>query len=310
MSNRKHNWLTVKFIFGNKVRNIFITPTLAFLLITLLAVSCWFGGVLYMRHLSAYRSNIEQLEERNQQYRTALALKEREREQMLTLAEDRFDELCAQIENQDAKIDNINDKVGGKHRRTSMKGSRCGSRVAALDLKLKYCNLINSIENREVDIDNLKTAVNDYRIRLERERALERQKREQLARSTTPSGWPTKGEITSDFGWRIHPIFGYGRFHSGLDIAWDSGTNIIATAAGRVSYSGWMQGYGYAVIIDHGHGIQTLYGHCSALKVNVGQYVNKGQSIAAMGSTGNSTGPHLHYEVRRHGECVNPVAYL
>ena len=122
--------------------------------------------------------------------------------------------------------------------------------------------------------------------------------------------WPLGGPITSPFGWRIHPITGASRFHSGIDIGGDYGDTIHAAGAGIVSYAGWISGYGYAVIIDHGGGISTLYGHNQALLVSEGQSVSQGQAIAECGSTGNSTGPHCHFEVRVDGEPVDPMGYL
>ena len=122
--------------------------------------------------------------------------------------------------------------------------------------------------------------------------------------------WPLGGPITSPFGWRVHPITGASRFHSGIDIGGDYGDTIHAAGTGVVSYAGWISGYGYAVIIDHGGGISTLYGHNQALLVSEGQSVSQGQPIAECGSTGNSTGPHCHFEVRVDGEPVNPMGYL
>jgi murein DD-endopeptidase MepM/ murein hydrolase activator NlpD len=122
--------------------------------------------------------------------------------------------------------------------------------------------------------------------------------------------WPVYGEITSPFGWRIHPIWGSEIFHAGLDIAADYGQPVVAADSGTVVYAGWMGGYGNAVMIDHGGGIVTLYGHNSSLTVGVGENVSKGQTIALAGSTGNSTGPHCHFEVRVHGEVVQPLNYL
>ena len=122
--------------------------------------------------------------------------------------------------------------------------------------------------------------------------------------------WPISGPITSPFGWRVHPITGASRFHSGIDIGGDYGDTIHAAGAGIVSYAGWISGYGYAVIIDHGGGISTLYGHNQALLVSEGQSVSQGQAIAECGSTGNSTGPHCHFEVRVDGEPVDPMGYL
>ncbi len=121
---------------------------------------------------------------------------------------------------------------------------------------------------------------------------------------------PCLGEITSGFGWRMHPVLGYERFHAGIDIGADYGSTIYAAEQGLVIFAGWYGGYGNAVIIDHGGGITTLYGHTSELYVSEGQTVQRGQAIAAVGSTGLSTGPHLHFEVRREGEPTDPVAFL
>lgn len=122
--------------------------------------------------------------------------------------------------------------------------------------------------------------------------------------------WPITGPITSEFGWRSHPIFGGQRFHSGIDIGGDYGMPIHAAQSGVVSHAGWIDGYGNTVMIEHGGGIVTLYGHNESLAVDVGQYVNQGDVIAYCGSTGNSTGPHCHFEVRLDGEPVSPFNYL
>ncbi len=124
--------------------------------------------------------------------------------------------------------------------------------------------------------------------------------------------WPTPSSrrITSYYGWRIHPIFGNNRLHTGIDVGAPYGTNIVAADSGRVVEAGYNGGYGNCVKIDHGNGIETLYAHCSQLVVNVGDTVNRGQIIAYVGSTGNSTGPHLHFEVRVNGGHTNPLGYV
>lgn len=127
---------------------------------------------------------------------------------------------------------------------------------------------------------------------------------------TGAMGWPCSGPITSPFGYRTHPIFGTTIFHAGIDIGVDYGTPIHAADSGVVVYSGWISGYGNAVIIDHGGGISTLYGHNQSLAVSEGQSVSKGSVIAYAGSTGNSTGPHCHFEVDVNGSPVNPMEYL
>ena len=123
-------------------------------------------------------------------------------------------------------------------------------------------------------------------------------------------GWPVSGEITSPYGYRVHPIWGTTIYHSGIDIGVDEGTPVHAADGGVVVWSGWMGGYGYAVVIDHGNGLSTLYGHNSELAVEEGQSVAKGQVISYAGSTGNSTGPHVHFEVRANGDPVDPMGYL
>jgi murein DD-endopeptidase MepM/ murein hydrolase activator NlpD len=122
--------------------------------------------------------------------------------------------------------------------------------------------------------------------------------------------YPTIGPVTSNFGWRTHPILGTERFHAGIDFGADYGSLVYASAQGRVIYADWYGGYGNAVIIDHGNGMTTLYGHCSELYVKDGDVVAKGQPISAVGSTGFSTGPHLHFELRANGEPTDPAAYL
>lgn len=127
---------------------------------------------------------------------------------------------------------------------------------------------------------------------------------------TGAMSWPCSGPITSPFGYRTHPIFGTTIFHAGIDIGVDYGTPIHAADSGVVVYSGWISGYGNAVIINHGGGVSTLYGHNQSLAVSEGQSVSKGSVIAYAGSTGNSTGPHCHFEVDVNGSPVNPMGYL
>jgi murein DD-endopeptidase MepM/ murein hydrolase activator NlpD len=132
----------------------------------------------------------------------------------------------------------------------------------------------------------------------------------ETAIAAIPDLTPTVGILSSNFGERIHPITGRLMMHTGIDLAAPKGTAITAAAAGTVIYAGPMGGYGNAVKIDHGHGYATLYGHSSKILVKVGDKVERGDEIALVGSTGMSTGPHLHYEVFVDSTRIDPIAFL
>ena len=135
-----------------------------------------------------------------------------------------------------------------------------------------------------------------------------RGKAEQLA--STPSIWPAQGWLTSRFGYRISPFTGLRELHAGIDISAEPGTDVVAPARGRVVFAGIQGAFGNTVILDHGYGIRTIFGHARELHVHPGQMVERGQSIASVGSTGRSTGPHLHYGVERDGRLTNPIDYV
>ena len=116
--------------------------------------------------------------------------------------------------------------------------------------------------------------------------------------------WPVSGPVTSGFGPR------WGRMHEGIDIAVPEGTSVGAAAAGVVIYAGWLGGYGNLVVVDHGGGLSTAYAHNSAFAASVGDSVSQGEVIAYSGNTGNSSGPHVHFEVRVNGSAVDPLGYL
>jgi murein DD-endopeptidase MepM/ murein hydrolase activator NlpD len=116
--------------------------------------------------------------------------------------------------------------------------------------------------------------------------------------------WPVSGSVTSGFGYR------WGRMHEGVDIAVGQGTAVQAAGAGTVIYAGWLGGYGNLAVVDHGNGLSTAYAHNSSLVSAVGQSVAAGEVIAYSGSTGHSTGPHVHFEVRLNGDAVDPLGYL
>lgn len=179
-----------------------------------------------------------------------------------------------------------------------------------------YEREVQALENESNRISSLlKNLI--VRQRLERQRVASAGRSYSMPRYSSPvfsggrMGWPSASPtLTSYFGYRVHPIFGTRKLHSGIDVGAAAGTPTYAAADGVVIEAGWTGGYGKAVIIDHGGGVATLYAHSSVLYVAPGQSVKRGQLIAAVGSTGFSTGPHLHFEVRVNGSPVDPLAYL
>jgi len=128
--------------------------------------------------------------------------------------------------------------------------------------------------------------------------------------ASTPSIWPTDGWVTSGFGYRTSPFTGQREFHPGLDIAANFGTAIVAPARGRVVWAGPKGALGNAVVIDHGHGIESFFGHTEKILVHRGEKVERGQELGLVGSTGRSTGPHVHYTIEVNGRPVNPMNYI
>ena len=133
-------------------------------------------------------------------------------------------------------------------------------------------------------------------------------KRQRLV--SMPSIWPAKGWLTSRYGYRVSPFTGRKQLHAGIDIAAASGTSIYAPARGRVSFVGRKGPLGKTVVLDHGFGVKTVYGHTKEIHVSTGETVERGQEIAAIGSTGRSTGPHLHYVVEVNGKTRDPLDYI
>lgn len=175
--------------------------------------------------------------------------------------------------------------------------------------------LISISKKYGVDVQTIKNAnnLNSDRIKIGQNLVIPSEKRFSNGQFTLQRGafiWPVQGRITSKFGWRSDPVTGSSNFHQGLDIAVSVGTDIRAASSGEVVKSGWMTGFGKVVVIDHGDGVETLYGHNSSLLVGRGQSVNTGQIIARAGSTGKSTGSHLHFGVLVDGEATDPYKYL
>jgi len=126
----------------------------------------------------------------------------------------------------------------------------------------------------------------------------------------TPVGWPVNGRLSSSYGYRNHPVYEERKFHTGVDISVPSGSEVKATANGIVSFAGWTEHSGIVVVIEHGHGFSTAYAHNRKALVRVGQRIARGDVIARSGSTGVSTGPHVHYEIWKNGRHTNPTEFL
>jgi len=181
-------------------------------------------------------------------------------------------------------------------------------RLFSLGSKEKVLENVDTSDSGSIDMETLKKeiiitieSVGEIREYLKTERDIY---------IATPKGLPVRGDISSPYGHREHPMTGKGDFHSGIDISTSPGNPVKATADGIVSFSGWSGGSGNLVVLEHGHDFSTFYAHNRRLNVKVGQKVKRGDVISYAGSTGNSTGPHVHYEIWKDGKPVNPRTYL
>jgi murein DD-endopeptidase MepM/ murein hydrolase activator NlpD len=165
-----------------------------------------------------------------------------------------------------------------------------------------------SMLQRLTNLDRLKAAAVDQEELSQR--LMEYFQDQQTLLASTPSIWPVRGWVTSGFGRRKSPFTGKRTMHSGIDIATKSGTPIIAPADGIVSFSGTKGAFGKVLVVDHGNGYTTFYGHCKKLQKKVGDRIKRGDVIATVGNTGKSTGSHLHYEVRVSGVATNPTKFI
>ena len=226
-----------------------------------------------------------------------------------------------------AKQYNIDvDTIAGVNSLTSVNKLSVGQKLKILTIKgalhvvKQGENLWDIAKSYKVDVDKI-VATNNLadpeKLQLKQELVIPGAKQRTTTKSTTSKAivsasgklqrafsWPLRGRVSSTFGMR------WGRMHEGIDIAVSTGTPVRAAAAGRVTYAGWLGGYGYLVKVSHSGGVETRYGHNSRILVKVGQSVDVGQILARSGNTGNSTGPHVHFEIRKNGKAVNPSSYL
>lgn len=222
-------------------------------------------------------------------------------------------EKAAEIHSRKQKEEEINSKIKDftdkykeitdnyiTNRTDSVKTSRSGDRTDR-----SFIDDIKDLKNRLDVIDEAKKSQSEALSVIS-----DTEKKLKKYADSIPTLWPTSGRISSPFGGRRDPFQSKTKFHEGLDIAATYGQEISAAGTGKVIFAGWYGGYGNAIIIDHGHGITTIYGHCSKLISKKEQTVKKGDIIAKVGSTGRSTGSHLHFEVRLNDSPIDPLKYL
>jgi len=192
---------------------------------------------------------------------------------------------------------------------TSLKNAEAEfRRIFSFKTKERVLENIDTSDNGSIDMENLKEeikltmeSIGEIKDYLSQQRDLY---------MSTPKGWPVDGQVSSSYGYRLHPKTGARDFHSGMDIAADPGLPVKATADGIVSYAGWSGGSGNLVALEHGFGFSTFFAHNRLVAVNVGQKVKRGDILGYVGSTGNSTGPHLHYEVWKEGKALDPITFI
>lgn len=281
-----------------------------------------------------FRSRVRELEENGKMSYIAILLESKSLSDLLArmdmigeiIAYDKKveDELIAARE----KVEDAKQELEDARSEQEEKRSELETQKAALEEKIASAAAM--IADLQSDIDAAKKAEDEFdaamksvQAQIDQQVAALRQQEQQQQQqnpsynpgtavgATGSMMWPCPSchYITSPFGWRYHPIYHENRYHSGVDIGASYGATIVAADGGTVITSGYVSGYGECIVINHGNGLTTLYGHMSSRVVSVGQSVSKGQTIGYVGSTGNSTGPHLHWEVTVNGQRVNPLNY-
>ena len=222
---------------------------------------------------------------------------------------EKIKEIRAQLEKDKERVITAKEEQLAKKAELDVKKEEQNTQLRAVNKVLSEINKnIETMEAMEVQLDAEQKRIQELI------RSRERKQNDDGTLGSYSGGsmvWPTPSTryITSVYGWRTHPVLGNRRFHNGIDIGAGQGASILAANGGTVIYSGVNGGYGNCLIIDHGGGIKTLYGHCSKLLVANGEKVSAGQLVAYVGSTGLSTGPHLHFEVYVNGSTVDPMSY-
>lgn len=256
------------------------------------------GTFGFMAHM-AYESYVQQAE--LAEYKATKEQNAAKLQELVAMAEKNQKELAylnqleeqvrSQLEKSGASLPAKSEMNGGQG------GPMDGQQISQMEVLIaQEKNIHQQLEAKKADLESLLSTI----------------KEENYRREVTPSLWPTNSyDVTSSYGGRINPFDGYSRdWHPGIDIANYYGAPVYASASGVVAQSGWYGGYGRYIRIEHDYGFVTAYGHMSSLAVSAGQHVKKGDVIGYVGSSGYSTGPHLHFEVMQHGEQVNPSNYM
>ena len=289
---------------GSDVRSVHLPMQwIKYALFSVAAVVILLAGAFSYSVYSSYSlrneaSQIEKLKEANSLQQEQLL----ELSKKATNLQDEVEQL-GQIEKELRQLSGVPGDDTGDANRNAGDGTHNGQGGPYKQLDLK--DVSNALDNVEKRVAQRKASLTRLReILNEQHRQIQQQ---ESVNASTPSIWPSTGDVSSPFGMR----WGGSDFHPGIDIADDYGTPIVATADGIVTVAGWNSGgYGNMVDIDHGNGFMTRYGHAQQVVVSAGDHVKRGQVIAYMGSTGFSTGPHVHYEVRVNGQVVNPSGYI
>lgn len=299
-SSRQDGWV-FQFALGRRLITVAVPPHFVFALLLTSIGGFLLGGQKVSAEQRLQTERVTALETRAFELERSLELKQAERDELAALADTRLEELAEEVKERERELARLWSMVGRvplQLEQRSPLASRSGQRTA-LGTEGRYQELKKRFEGGQAELHQLSQAARVFRKKQQTELA-----------KRVPNIVPCAGEMTSGFGSRLHPVYGIGRQHNGCDFTADYGTAIHATATGKVVSADWLGGYGLTVEIDHGQGLKTLYAHCDSIKVKKGQSVRKGQVIAAVGTTGLSSGPHCHYEVHKDGKPVNPLAYL
>lgn len=302
MNSRSWSW-TMQFALGNRIATVTIPPFVLLLMLVTTGLGYGVGNLHLGRRVELQNQEIANLREHNAGLRLDIYKKRAELERVAALADARSQELWNELQARQSELSQLWQQLAPvAPKRRPRLASRSG-RLRRPGVHGRFLDLQEHIAANRVEMDDARVATQAYQaaqLRLERE----------LRFRCTPAGPPCCGEMTSPFGLRMHPIYGIGRPHLGVDYTTEYGSQIRATGEGVVVTSDWMGGYGQAVEIDHGYGLKTLYAHCSELNVKKGQKVRRGQVIGRVGMTGLASGPHCHYEVHREGKPIDPASYL